>query len=203
MKRMLSCCLQVQRGPGLSPSRPPHLEHADREDCPDLRNQNPTRIPRLEVGLRGPRGRPTSRTCSAILGNDVAIKSLSRGEASVTGGCHRSRPASLVVTCPSEENNKVFGRRPILSYPDPSHRTGTSSLWSRTQKSTPRPAAGGTPNLIRTANLAQSQISKNAFPAIRLSKTATSFSLVTHLDAESAEEADKDDHQHNKKSNPI
>src|SRR5829696_8905945 len=61
-------------------------------------------------------------------------------------------------------------------------RPGTCNLWSRIQKSTPQQVAGDTRNSIRTASPARSQISKNAFHATRLSKLATSFSLVTHLD---------------------
>ena len=39
--------------------------------------------------------------------------------------------------------------------------------------------------------VAPRRISRDSSPAIRLSKTATWFSLVTHLDSESAEEADE------------
>jgi hypothetical protein len=81
-----------------------------------------------------------------------------------------------------------------LAVPNPSWRgplqPGTSSSWSRIQKSTPRRPAGGSVNSTRTANLAPRQISKNASSAIRLSEIVTSSSLVTHLDAESGERSD-------------
>jgi hypothetical protein len=54
------------------------------------------------------------------------------------------------------------------------------SLWSRTQKSTPRPAVGGSVTL-RTENLATRHCTKPASAATSLSKLTTSFSLTTHL----------------------
>ena len=51
--------------------------------------------------------------------------------------------------------------------------------WSRTQKSTPRLAAGGSPT-SRTANLATRRCTKRASPATCLPKIATSSSRITH-----------------------
>src|SRR3974390_3370470 len=52
--------------------------------------------------------------------------------------------------------------------------------WSKTQKSTPRPAAGDTPT-SRTANLAMRRCTKPASPATCLPKITTTFLLTTHL----------------------
>src|SRR5262249_8512568 len=49
---------------------------------------------------------------------------------------------------PSEENNKVFGRDQSFVAGSPT----TFSLWLRTQRSTPRPAGGGSVT-SKTANL--------------------------------------------------
>src|ERR1700754_2300214 len=71
---------------------------------------------------------------------------------------------------------------PNLSWPDPP-RTGFS-LWSRTQKNTPRPAAGDSLNLTM-ANLSTRPCSTPAFPATRRSKLVIWSSPVTHLNTES------------------
>jgi hypothetical protein len=116
----------------------------------------------------------------AILGNDKAIKAYREGKLPFPDGTIIARIAWKHV--PSEENNKVFGR-PQSFVPGPP-RIGTFSLWSRTQKSTPRRAAGGSLNLIRTANPPTKPCSTPALPATRLSKRATSSSPVMHLNTE-------------------
>ena len=78
----------------------------------------------------------------AILGNDVAIKAYREGKLPFPDGTIIARLAWSYV--PSEENNKVFGRSQSFVAGPP--RIGTFSLWSRTQKSTPRRAAGGSLN---------------------------------------------------------
>ena len=147
--------------------------------CPDLRNQNSPRIPRLEVDLRGPRRRQPQRfACHS--GQRRSDQGLPGREASVPGR-HNHCPASL-------ELRPVGGKQQSL-WPSPIFRCRarpglTFSLWSRTQKSTPRRAAGGSLNSIRTANLPTRRCSKPASPATSLSKLATLSSPVTHLNTE-------------------
>ena len=62
-------------------------------------------------------------------------------------------------------------------------RSGTCSLWSRTQRSTPQRGAGGSLNLIKTANLPTRRSSKHASLATSQSKLATLSSLITHLNS--------------------
>ena len=70
---------------------------------------------------------------------------------------------------------------PNLSWPD-LPQTGFS-LWSRIQRNTRRPAAGGSPNLT-TANPPTRLCTTPVFPATSTSKTATLSSPVTHLSSE-------------------
>ena len=90
----------------------------------------------------------------AILGNDVAIKTYRAGKLPFPEGTIIARIAWNYV--PSEENNKIFGRE--QSFVPGEQPPGTCSLWSRTQRSTRRRAAGGTRNSTRTANLVLSRI---------------------------------------------
>src|SRR5215475_9057844 len=55
-----------------------------------------------------------------------------------------------------------------------------SSSWSRTRRSTPRPAAGDLPT-SPTANPATKRYTNSASPATSRRKIATSFSPTTHL----------------------
>ena len=121
----------------------------------------------------------------AILGDDVAIKAYREDRLPFPDGAIIARIAWKYV--PSEENNKVFGRS--QSFVAGSAQLGTSSLWSRTQKSTPRRVAGGSLNLIRTANPPSRLCSKPAFPATKQSKIVTSSSPITRLNTESREES--------------
>ena len=84
----------------------------------------------------------------AVLGNDIAIKSYREGRQSFPDGAVIARLSWNYV--PSEENNKVFGRD--QSFVAGSRRIGTCSSWSKTQRNTLHPEAGGTLNLIRTAS---------------------------------------------------
>jgi hypothetical protein len=73
----------------------------------------------------------------AILGNDVAIKAYREGklpfpDGTIVAALHYSH-------VPSAENNKVFGQAQSF-VPGPPR---TLSLWSKTPRSTPRRAAGG------------------------------------------------------------
>jgi hypothetical protein len=83
----------------------------------------------------------------AVPGNDVAIKAYRDGKLPFPDGTIIAALHYRYV--PSEENNKVFGQ--AQSFVPGAPRT--FSLWSRTQKSTPRPAGGGSVTL-QTANLA-------------------------------------------------
>ena len=82
----------------------------------------------------------------AILGNDVAIKAYREGklpfpDGTIIAALHYRHVAS-------EENNKVFGQ--AQSFVPGAQRMFSS--WSRTQRSTPPPEAGGSVT-SRTANL--------------------------------------------------
>jgi hypothetical protein len=74
---------------------------------------------------------------AAVLGNEVAIEAYREGKPSFPDGTiiaalHYRRVAS-------EENNKAFGRDQSF-VPGPPR---TFNSWSRTRRSTPRPAGGG------------------------------------------------------------
>ena len=85
----------------------------------------------------------------AVMGNDIAIKAYREGKLPFPEGAIVGRIAWSHVS--SEENNKTFGRDQSSW---PAHpRSSTFSLWSRTQKSTLRPAVGGIHHLIKTLNL--------------------------------------------------
>src|SRR5215510_7274416 len=101
-------------------------------------------------------------------------------------GSFRSRmapslPGSPGVTTRRRKTTKSLAV-PNLSWPVPP-RTGCS-LWSRTQKNTPRPAAGGS-LILTTASPPTRWCTTPASLATRLSKIATWSSPVTHLDSES------------------
>ena len=83
----------------------------------------------------------------AVLGNDVAIRAFRAGKLPFPDGTIIA--ALHYRNVPSEENNKVFGQAQSF-VPGPPR---TFSLWSRTQESTPQPAAGGSLT-SQTANLA-------------------------------------------------
>jgi len=83
----------------------------------------------------------------AVLGNDVAINAYREGKLPFPDGTIIA--ALHYRNVPSEENNKVFGQAQSF-VPGPPR---TFSLWSRTQESTPQPAAGGSLT-SQTANLA-------------------------------------------------
>jgi len=85
----------------------------------------------------------------AILGNDTAIKAYREGKLPFPDGTIIARIAWSYV--PSGKTTKSLAV-PNLSFPGPP-RIGTFSLWSRTQKSTPRQEAGGSLSSIRTATL--------------------------------------------------
>jgi hypothetical protein len=83
----------------------------------------------------------------AVLGNDLAVKAFRAGR-------FRSRTARsllryITVTSRQKKTTKSLARL-SLSFPAPPR---TFSSWSRTQPSTPQPAAGGSVT-SRTANLA-------------------------------------------------
>jgi len=97
----------------------------------------------------------------AILGDDAAIKTYREQRLPFPDGAIIARIAWNHVA--SQEDDRVFGR-PNPSWLGPP-QIGTSSLWSRTQKSTRRRGAGGSLNLISTANLPTRRRSKPASPA--------------------------------------
>ena len=116
----------------------------------------------------------------AVLGNDVAIKAYREGTLPFPDGTIIARLAWSYV--PSEENNKVFGRRAVVR--------GwvcqrTFSLWSRTQRNMPRRVVGDSRN-SKTANLTRRRRSKPASLATSLSKLATLSLQSTHLNTECA-----------------
>ena len=111
---------------------------------------------------------------SAILGNDLAIQAYREGKLPFPDGAIIA--ALHYRHVPSEENNKVFGRSQSFIAGPPR----TFSLWSRTQKNTPRLAAGGTV-ISTTASLPTNRCSRPALAATRPSKSATSSSPVMHL----------------------
>jgi hypothetical protein len=73
----------------------------------------------------------------AVLGNDVAIKAYREGKLPFPDGTILA--ALHYGHDPSAENNKVFGQAQSFVPGPPT----TFSLWSRTPRSTPRRAAGG------------------------------------------------------------
>jgi len=73
----------------------------------------------------------------AVLGNDVAINAYRERKLPFPDGTIIA--ALHYRYAPSEENNKVFGRAQSF-VPGPPR---TFNSWSRTQQSTPQPAAGG------------------------------------------------------------
>jgi hypothetical protein len=107
----------------------------------------------------------------AILGNDIAINTYRAGKLPFPEGAIIGRIAWSHV--PSEENNKVFGRKQ-------SFVPGAEPPWYlqfMVKDSKKYAATGGwaTRNFIRTANPDLSQISKNVFRATRRSKIVTRF----------------------------
>jgi hypothetical protein len=117
----------------------------------------------------------------AQLGNDIAIKAFKEGkvpfpDGTIIAAIHWTR-------VPSEDNNRVLaGPFPGLNL----SLLGPPSMfnsWSRTQRSAPRRAAGGslTP---RGESRATRRCTRPASPATRLRKIATMSSPVTHLDTE-------------------
>jgi hypothetical protein len=74
---------------------------------------------------------------AAVLGNDVAIKAYREGKLLFPDGTIIA--ALHYRHVPSEENNKAFGRDQSFVAAPPR----TFSLWSRTQRSTPRQAGRG------------------------------------------------------------
>ena len=116
----------------------------------------------------------------AVLGNDVAIKAYREGTLPFPDGAIIA--ALHWRHTPSEENNKS------LAVPNPSSPAlrRTSSSWSRTQRSTPRPAAGA--SLISTVaktSRPKRRFSNRAFPVTRAAKITTWSSPVTHRDPSS------------------
>jgi hypothetical protein len=114
----------------------------------------------------------------AILGNDVAINAYEKE--SFLSPTAQSLPGSPGATSRRRKTTKSLAV-PNLSWPD-LPQTGFS-LWSRIQRNTRRPAAGGSPNLT-TANPPTRLCTTPVFPATSTSKTATLSSPVTHLSSE-------------------
>jgi hypothetical protein len=111
----------------------------------------------------------------AILGNDAAVNAYRDGTLPFPDGTIIARLAWSYD--PLEESSKAFGR--LQSFVAGPPKNGVS-LWSRTQASTPQPAAGASLNLT-TANLLPKRCKTPAFPATRSSKLATLSSTVTLL----------------------
>jgi hypothetical protein len=111
----------------------------------------------------------------AILGNDAAINAYRKENFLFLTA--QSLPVWLGITSLRRKTTKSLAVN-NLSLPGPPR---TFNSWSRTQKNTSRPEAGGSLNLGR-ANLTTRRTSKPASLATSPSKLATSSSTVTHLD---------------------
>ena len=114
----------------------------------------------------------------AILGNDEAIKAYREAKLPFPEGAVIARIAWRHV--PSEENNKVFGR-------DQSFVPGEAPPWYlqfmvKDSKKYAATGGWGYAQFDKDGKPGPESDQKNAFPVIRLSKTATSSSPVTHID---------------------
>ncbi len=107
----------------------------------------------------------------AQISNDLAIKAHREGKLPF--------PNSAIIVAlhwnyvASEEKNKVFGRL-NLSSPDSPR---IFSLWSRTQKSTPRPATGVFAD-FKDGKPADEAVHKTCFPSIYASAIVTVDEIV-------------------------
>jgi len=107
----------------------------------------------------------------AQMGNDLPIKAYREGKLPF--------PNSAIIVAlhwnyvASEENNKVFGRL-NLSLPDSPR---IFSLWSRTQKSTPRPATGVLAD-FKDGKPADEAVHRTCFPPSYASAIVTADEIV-------------------------
>jgi hypothetical protein len=133
---------------------------------PDLWRHNSGRLPRLEIDRCEPasdrQGRPAARPTRQ---RSRTVRSLPR----YIGIAFHRKTTTKSWWVPFPALNLSSSGPPQMF-----------SLWSRTQKGTPRRGAGGLVTL-RTENPATKHCTKPASPATNLSKLATSFSLTTHL----------------------
>ena len=107
----------------------------------------------------------------AILGNDIAIKAYREEKLPFPDGTIIARLAWSYI--PSEENNKVFGRAQSFVAGPPNE---WFSSWSRTQKNTPRQAAGDC-SISKTANLPTRQCTKPALLALPRARQGSGLCL--------------------------
>ena len=121
---------------------------------------------------------------AAVLGNDVAIKAYRGGTLPVPG--RRNHRRFALQSRPVGGKQQSLWRSPILRSRRP---TQTFSSWSRTRRSTLRPAAGGSVTSMQTELLVPMHSSRLAFPATR-KLLATLSSPVTRLDIESVRGSD-------------
>jgi hypothetical protein len=116
----------------------------------------------------------------AELGNDLAIKAYRDGalpfpDAQSLPRCIGMKTRRILTTklwppvFLASASNLLSPGQPL-----------TLNSWSRTQKNTPRPAAGDLPT-SQGANLVTRRCTQSASRATRLQKTMTTFSLATHL----------------------
>ncbi len=131
--RSLAGC-SCNGGRALSPPWGLHLDKPLKRPPRSSESKFPP-IPRLEVDLRGPRSRQPQRFARHS-GQRCMMKAYREGTLSFPDGTIIARLAWNYV--PSEENNKVFGR--FQSFVAGS--ATVFSLWSRTQRNTPRRAVG-------------------------------------------------------------
>jgi hypothetical protein len=116
----------------------------------------------------------------AQLGNDIAIKAFKEGTLPFPDGAMIA--AIHWTRVPSEDNNKV------LAGPFPGAESfvvgspANVQFMVRTQRSTPRRAAGGSLTLWAKSQ-ATRRYTRPAFPATRLRRIVTTSSLVTHVNA--------------------
>jgi len=119
----------------------------------------------------------------AILGNDTAIKAYREDKLPFPEGTIIARIAWSYV--PSEENNKIFGRaQSFVAGPAPAWYL---QFMVKDSKSTPQRAAGGSLNLIKTANPPTRRRSRPASLATRKSQLAIWSLPVTRLNDNNAE----------------
>ena len=157
MRRIAVLLVAVAAVAGVVASTAPTSGHADGKAAPIFVTKIPSGYRDWRL-ISVAREEGSLNDIRAILGNDMAIKAYREGKLPFPDGTIIARLAWSYDA--SEENNKVLAV-PNLSWPGP-QRT-EFSLWSKTQRNTPRRAAGGSLNST-TENLADEAVLKTCFP---------------------------------------
>ncbi len=158
MRRIVFVLVAVVALAGVVAHMAPASGQADGEAAPIFGVKIPPGYRDWRVDLRGPRRRQPQRFARHS-GQRCSDQGLPGREASVPGR-HNHCPAGLELR-PVGGKQQSLWPSPNLSLPGPP--TNGFSLWSRTQKSTPRRAAGGSLNLT-TANLPTRRCYNTCFP---------------------------------------